>query len=62
MNYVFIINIIDMIFTIMLSLSLFIQMLILLHKFFISKKELTGKELIIVILINALSDIYYYLK
>lgn len=58
MNYVLIMNIIDMIFKMILSISMLVQNIIVIYKLSISKRELNGKELIITMLLNVVSLVY----
>jgi hypothetical protein len=57
MDWILVLNII---FEILLCVLMSIQCIIMIYKFFISKKEITGKELIIVMILNIISIMFSY--
>jgi len=47
--------ILNVIFEIVLCISMLTQSIIMIYKFFISKQEITGKELVIIMMLNTIS-------
>ena len=52
--------ILNVIFEIVLCISMLTQSILMIYKFFINKQEVTGKELIIMMMLNIISVTFSY--